>query len=134
VGENQGQAAPAGVVAKTQGLREVLELIANKWTVEIVVTLARGTTRYNQLEREVHGISQKMLTQTLRALEANGIVDRKLYASVPPKVEYSLTSLGRTLVDTLSPLCAWAREHLDEVEAARRHGRSATPRQLRRSI
>jgi len=84
-----------------------------------VYTLARGTKRFGQLQREIGGISQRMLTQTLRDLERDGIVKRTVYPVVPPKVDYSLTPLGETLVEALTAVCHWAEGHLSEVEAAR---------------
>lgn len=96
-----------------------LELISDKWAILVVYHLADTTYRYNQLKREITGISAKMLTQTLRNLEANGIVHREVYPTMPPKVEYSLTPLGDTLVPPLKQLCIWAETHLDDVLAAR---------------
>lgn len=101
--------------------RQVLELIADKWTAIIIYRLAQGTKRYSEIQREISGISQKMLTQTLRGLERDGIVERKVYPVVPPKVEYSLTPLGETLIEPLCKLCEWAETHVSEVEAARTH-------------
>lgn len=99
--------------------RQVLDLIADKWTAIIIYRLAEDTKRYSQLQREINGISQKMLTQTLRSLERDGIVERKVYAVVPPMVEYSLTPLGQTLIEPLCTLCKWAETHIPEVEVAR---------------
>lgn len=101
--------------------RQVLDLIADKWTAIIIYRLSQGTKRYSQLQREISGISQKMLTQTLRGLERDGIVERKVYAVVPPMVEYSLTELGETLIEPLCKLCQWAETHIPQVEAARSH-------------
>lgn len=101
--------------------RQVLALIANKWTAIIIYCLSQGTKRYSELQREISGISQKMLTQTLRSLERDGIVKRQVYAVVPPMVEYSLTPLGKTLIEPLCNLCEWAESHIPEVEAARQH-------------
>jgi DNA-binding HxlR family transcriptional regulator len=98
--------------------RLVLERIADKWTVLVVGRLATGTKRFGELKRTIGGISQKSLTQTLRELERDGIVTRRVYASVPPKVEYSLTPLGRTLVDLLDSIRAWAETHIEQVLAA----------------
>jgi len=81
--------------------------------------LAGGTYRYSELHRTIDGISQKMLTQTLRDLESNGLVLRKVYPEVPPRTEYSLTPLGLTLTEPLGALCAWAERHLPELEKAR---------------
>jgi DNA-binding HxlR family transcriptional regulator len=87
--------------------------------VLIIAALAEGTRRYNALRRELTGVSQKMLTQTLRDLECNGLVERTVYPDTPPRVEYGLTPLGRTLVEALTVLRDWADEHYHEVEAAR---------------
>lgn len=100
--------------------RVVLERIADKWTALIIQVLARGTQRHSALQREIGGISQKMLTQTLRSLERDGLVLRKVHPVVPPKVEYALTRLGRTLIEPLQGLCRWTEKHLPELEANRR--------------
>jgi DNA-binding HxlR family transcriptional regulator len=100
------------------GSRQVLALIADRWTAIVIYALARGTMRFGQLQREI-GLSQKVLTDTLRAMEREGLVHRKVYAVVPPKVEYSLTELGASLIEPLSALCRWAERHLGEVQAAR---------------
>jgi DNA-binding HxlR family transcriptional regulator len=99
--------------------RQALALIADKWAVLVITTLAGGTRRYNALRRDLAGVSQKMLTQTLRDLECNGLVERTVYPDTPPRVEYGLTPLGRTLVEALTVLRDWADEHYHEVEAAR---------------
>jgi DNA-binding HxlR family transcriptional regulator len=99
--------------------RVVLDRIADKWTVLIVGALESRTMRFGALRREIGGVSQKMLTQTLRQLERDGLVNRKVYASVPPKVEYSLTALGRTLVRTLEAIRGWAETHIEDVLKAR---------------
>jgi len=95
--------------------RRVLDRIADKWTVLVVGVLAEGTLRFGQLRREVTGISQKVLTETLRDLERDGIVSRKVYASVPPRVEYSLTPLGRSLTGLLDSVRSWAETHIEAV-------------------
>lgn len=100
--------------------RRALELIADKWAVLILYALSRGTMRHNRLHREIEGISQKMLTKTLRRLERDGLVGREVYPMIPPRVEYSLTPLGQSLIGILAGLCQWAEEHIEEVEAARR--------------
>src|SRR5256712_12243565 len=99
--------------------RLVLERIADKWTALIIQILSKGTMRYSALQREIGGISQKMLTQTLRSLERDGLVERKVYPVVPPKVEYSLSKLGRTLIEPLRGLCRWSEKHLAELQANR---------------
>ena len=101
------------------GAQQVLERIADKWTALVIYRLARGTKRYGELQRSIGGVSQKMLTHTLRSLERDGLVERTVYPVVPPKVEYSLTPLGRTLIEPLRAVCKWAEEHLPELQAAR---------------
>src|SRR5579871_4553760 len=99
--------------------RLVLDRIADKWTVLIIRRLSDGTLRFAQLRRAVDGISQKVLTNTLRGLERDGIVTRRIYASVPPKVEYSLTSLGRSLCNLVEGICGWAEGNIERVREAR---------------
>jgi len=99
--------------------RMVLDRIADKWTVLIVGALENKTKRFGELRREIGGVSQKMLTQTLRGLERDGLVTRVVYASVPPKVEYSLTELGRTLVRTLEAIRDWSEKNIEDVLKAR---------------
>ncbi|MFG6202379.1 winged helix-turn-helix transcriptional regulator [Nonomuraea sp. JJY05] len=101
-------------------IREVLDIVADKWSVLIVVLLGQRTHRFSELNRSIEGISQRMLTLTLRTLVRDGLVARTAYASVPPRVEYELTELGRTLLGPLTALDAWAREHRDDIVAARR--------------
>ncbi len=104
--------------------RAVLDRIADKWTALVIHTLADGTQRFGQLNRRIGGISQKMLTQTLRALERDGLVERIVHPVVPPRVDYRLTALGRSLRQPLEAVCAWAEAHIQEIRAARaRHGR-----------
>jgi len=99
--------------------RMVLDRIADKWTVLIVGALENKTKRFGELRREIGGVSQKMLTQTLRGLERDGLVTRVVYASVPPKVEYSLTELGRTLVRILEAIRGWSEKNIGDVLKAR---------------
>jgi DNA-binding HxlR family transcriptional regulator len=103
--------------------RKTLELLSSTWTVLVVHALAERTHRYSELKSRVEGVTHKMLAQTLRALERDGLVTRRVYPVVPPKVEYTLTPLGLTLVPILSSLCRWSEEHYDEVEAARALGK-----------
>jgi DNA-binding HxlR family transcriptional regulator len=100
-------------------LRQALDLIADKWVVAVLYLLSHGTKRYGELQREIGDISQRMLTKTLRDLERNGLVDRKVYPVVPPMVEYSLTPLGTTLNLVLKSLCDWSAENFQQVEIAR---------------
>ena len=102
-----------------RGTHTVLDLIGGKWSVDVLYLLAGGTRRYSEVFYEVGEISKKTLTQTLRALERDGLVARKVYAEVPPKVEYSLTQLGWSLTEPLMNMYEWAAEHLHELEAAR---------------
>ena len=98
--------------------RLVLDQIADKWAVLVLGLLAEDTHRFNVLRRRIDGISQKMLTQTLRGLERNGLVAREVFATVPVTVEYSLTPLGETLVKAVEEVRLWAETHIDEVLAA----------------
>lgn len=99
--------------------RPILDRIGDRWTVLIVVILGDGEKRFSQLLRSIEGISQKMLTQTLRGLERDGLVRRTVYPEVPVRVEYALTDAGRTLLDPLQALQDWAINHLDDVFASR---------------
>ena len=99
--------------------RLIVDHLADKWAVLIVRRLADGTLRFAELRRAIDGISQKMLTSTLRDLERDGLVTRKLYASVPPKVEYTLTPLGGSLVNKVEELCRWAEANVGQVLKAR---------------
>ncbi|GAA1615053.1 winged helix-turn-helix transcriptional regulator [Leucobacter chromiireducens] len=99
--------------------RQLLDRIGDRWTVLIIGALGDGPLRFGELSRRVDGVSQKMLTQTLRALERDGLVTRTLYPQVPPRVEYELTQAGRTLQGPLGALDDWARTHMVGVLAAR---------------
>ncbi|MBA3424253.1 MAG: helix-turn-helix transcriptional regulator [Rubrobacter sp.] len=110
---------PDSVFERGSRSRQALELVADRWAILILYALSLGTLRHSQLHRQIQGISQKMLTKTLRGLERDGLISRKVYPVVPPKVEYSLTSLGRDLMTPLSQLCIWAEDHIEEVKAAR---------------
>jgi DNA-binding HxlR family transcriptional regulator len=99
--------------------REALNLIADKWTVLVIYALSTGTQRYSQIHRSVACITHKMLAQTLRRLERDGILERKVSAVIPPKTEYTLTALGETLIVPLQVLFQWGQSHMDTVEQAR---------------
>lgn len=99
--------------------RTSLARIANKWTAMVVIALGDGRLRFRDLRATVEGISGKVLTDTLRDLERDGLIARHAYAEVPPRVEYELTTLGRTLHAPLLALSRWAEEHIAEVLAAR---------------
>jgi DNA-binding HxlR family transcriptional regulator len=111
--------APTNVYAEACPSRAILELIADKWTLLILPALRRGRLRNGDLMRVIGGVSQKMLTQTLRELEHNGLVSRIDHQEVPPRVEYELTELGRSLSDLMRKLDTWAEENLTEVIEAR---------------
>jgi DNA-binding HxlR family transcriptional regulator len=99
--------------------RLILERIADKWTALIMGILAQSEhRRFNELRRMIGGISQKMLTQTLRDLERDGLVKRTIYAEIPSRVEYELTPLGHTLCGPISSLTQWAHDHMEEVKSA----------------
>ncbi|MEO1295380.1 MAG: helix-turn-helix domain-containing protein [Cyanobacteria bacterium J06636_16] len=110
---------PASVLDHHPYLRQALDLVDDKWIVAVMYVLSRGTKRYGELQREIGKISQRMLTRTLRDLERDGLISRKVYPVVPPMVEYSLTSLGETLATVLRSLCDWSIQNFDAVEAAR---------------
>ncbi len=99
--------------------REILDRIGDRWTVLVIGTLHDGPQRFSQIARTVDGISQKMLTQTLRILERDGLVTRTQYPQIPPRVEYELTTLGRSLIEPLTALEKWAKDNMSKVLAAR---------------
>ena len=115
--------------AKNCPSRQVLDRIGDTWSVLIVTLLAGGPQRYTTLQRQIEGISPKMLTQTLRALERDGLITRTVQAVVPPRVDYALTPLGDSLFDLVAALEKWAVNHMDDVLAARvaYDGREAHP-------
>jgi DNA-binding HxlR family transcriptional regulator len=117
---------PLNLFSTNPYLRQALDLIADKWVVAVLYLLSQGTKRYGELQREIGDISQRMLTKTLRDLERNGLVDRKVYPVVPPMVEYSLTPLGATLNLVLKSLCDWSSENFQQVEIARNEYDQAT--------
>src|SRR3569833_3152287 len=102
-----------------KGESEVLSLEGDKWSVLIVMLLGGGPRRFNELKRMVGGISQRMLTLTLRGLERDGLVTRTVYPTIPPRVDYELTDLGRGLQLPVRALGEWATTHQDRIEAAR---------------
>jgi DNA-binding HxlR family transcriptional regulator len=99
--------------------RQVLDRIADKWTMLVIVALEHGTLRFSELRRSIDGISQKMLTQTLRALERDGIVEREVIPTVPVTVRYTLTPLGHSLASVVTVVREWAYANMDDIEAAR---------------
>lgn len=101
----------------------VVALLADKWTIPVIHALARGTRRTGELRKELGGgaaggVSQKMLTQTLRTLEAHGLVERRVFPVVPPRVEYSLTAMGASINEPLAGICTWVVRHGPALESA----------------
>jgi DNA-binding HxlR family transcriptional regulator len=111
---------PACVLDPDCPSRHFLSRLADKWSVLVIYALEEGPQRNGELRRMIGGISQKMLTQTLRNLERDGLVARKVHAVVPPRVDYALTPLGRSLGGPLAVFCEWAERHLPQMMAARR--------------
>ena len=99
--------------------REVLNRVGDKWSVYVVALLGQGPRRFSELRRTIEGISQRMLTLTLRGLERDGLVTRTVYATIPPRVDYALTPLGQTLLVPVQALAMWADEHRGEIQQAR---------------
>jgi DNA-binding HxlR family transcriptional regulator len=106
--------APACLAA-----REVLNRVGDKWSIYVVVYLCDGPLRFNALRRSIEGISQRMLTLTLRGLERDGLVTRTLFPTIPPRVDYELTDCGRTLLEPVLALSQWAERHREEIQASR---------------
>ncbi len=100
-------------------IRQILDRIADKWSLLTIALLEEGTLRFTELQRRIDGISQRMLTVTLRQLERDGLVTRTVYPVVPPRVEYALTPLGATLHATIRSLVDWTEDHQAEIAAAR---------------
>ncbi|MBF6453791.1 winged helix-turn-helix transcriptional regulator [Nocardia cyriacigeorgica] len=110
---------PADVFSAKCPTRQVLDHIAGKWTILVVDALLEGTMRYTDLSRRIEGVSQKMLTQTLRSLEGDGFITRTVHPTIPPRVEYDLTPLGRSLAEPITALRRWTENHINEIEQAR---------------
>ncbi|UBU18156.1 winged helix-turn-helix transcriptional regulator [Nonomuraea gerenzanensis] len=100
--------------------REIFSDVANKWALLIIEALGERTLRFSELRKEVEGISHKMLTQNLRMLERNGLAERTVYPTVPPRVEYTLTPPGQALRATVDLICGWTHEFFGHIESARR--------------
>ncbi|MFE0027615.1 winged helix-turn-helix transcriptional regulator [Amycolatopsis sp. NPDC059021] len=101
-------------------VREVLDRVGDKWSITVVAELGRSPLRFTELKRRIPGISQRMLTATVRTLERDGLISRTVHPVVPPRVDYALTPLGRTLLDTAWALMNWAVEHTGDIDRARR--------------
>ncbi|WP_217914642.1 winged helix-turn-helix transcriptional regulator [Miltoncostaea marina] len=117
---HSGGTGPAPVAAtRACELRELLDRLGDKWSLLVVELLGDGTKRFTELLRHIEGISQRMLTLTLRRLERDGLVLRTVHAVVPPQVDYELTPLGASLLDAVTPLVAWTRAHRGAIGEAR---------------
>jgi DNA-binding HxlR family transcriptional regulator len=114
-----GSESMPGFASASCRVREVLDRIGDKWAIYVVDRLSQGPRRFSELLRGIDGITARMLTVTLRGLERDGILTRTVHAVVPPRVDYQLTSLGETLLDTIAQLTAWADAHIGEIEEAR---------------
>jgi len=112
--------APKSDDATKCPIRDVLDRIGDRWSLLVLLTLADGTMRFSVLKRAIGDISQRMLAQTLRTLEQDGLLTRKVYPSVPPRVDYTLTKMGHTLLTKLDPLVEWATHNHQAVKAARK--------------
>ncbi|NLR97506.1 helix-turn-helix transcriptional regulator [Rhizobium sp. P38BS-XIX] len=102
-----------------QVVREILDLVGDKWTLYIIATLRNGPVRFNELRRQIDGISQRMLTINLRGLERDGLVKRTLFPTIPPRVDYELTEVGRTLLAPVMALVTWANSNKENIQGAR---------------
>jgi len=110
--------------------REILDRIGDKWSLYITATLRSGPRRFNQLRREIEGISQRMLTLTLRGLERDGLVTRTMFPTIPPRVDYELTELGETLLEPVMALVAWAEKNKPAIaESQKRFDEAPEPLQ-----
>ncbi|MFJ8962953.1 winged helix-turn-helix transcriptional regulator [Lentzea sp. NPDC102401] len=121
-----GRGPCAGIPAEQMDfIRQVLDRVGDKWSMLVIVVLEGGPLRYTDLLRQVPGISQRMLTLTVRQLQQDGLVTRTAYAEVPPRVEYALAPLGRSLLETVTSLVRWASDHHQEIREHR--ARATTP-------
>ncbi|MFF3504273.1 winged helix-turn-helix transcriptional regulator [Streptomyces sp. NPDC003247] len=119
-----GESDPMSVLGRrdevTCRVRDVLDRVGSKWTVTVIHELGSGSRRFTEIKNAVPGISQRMLTETLRGLERDGLVERTVHPVVPPRVDYELTSLGRTLLESVRTVLDWALEHVDDIDVARK--------------
>ena len=105
--------------AACPAVRDVLHRVGDKWSVQIVALLGGGKLRFSELRRSIEGISQRMLTLTLRGLERDGLITRTVFPTIPPRVDYELTSLGETLLEPIQGLAEWAAEYRTSIQTAR---------------
>ena len=110
---------PLHAPTKCPAIREVLNRVGDKWSVQIVGLLGEGTMRFSELRRAIDGISQRMLTLTLRGLERDGLISRTVFPEIPPRVEYALTRLGDTLLEPIQGLAEWAGNNRTAIQTAR---------------
>jgi DNA-binding HxlR family transcriptional regulator len=111
--------SPPDLHDNCRGVASILSRVGDKWSVLVIMMLFNGPKRFNEIKRLIGGISQRMLTLTLRGLERDGLVTRTVFPTIPPRVDYELTDLGRGLSQPVIALGSWALDHLDEIEAAR---------------
>ena len=116
---NEGTKGQLHNTEECVSINEVLTRVGDKWSLQVISQLAEGTMRFTELKRSVEGISQRMLTLTLRQLERDGLVERTVYPTVPPKVEYTLSELGRTIRVPVTALANWALTYRLDIQAAR---------------
>ncbi|MEZ3159351.1 helix-turn-helix domain-containing protein [Microbacterium sp. BWT-B31] len=109
----------SGTLDEGRAIRDVLDRVGDKWSLLVIVTLRDGILRFTELQRHIPGISQRMLTLTLRQLERDGLITRTVHAEVPPRVEYALTELGATLIGIAASLGEWAIANQPRIEASR---------------
>lgn len=109
----------AGAASQGAAVRDVLNRIGDKWSLLVIVTLDKGRLRFSELQRHIPGVSQRMLTLTLRHLERDGLLTRTVHAEVPPRVEYELTDIGRTLIEPSAGLAKWAIANRRSIESSR---------------
>jgi DNA-binding HxlR family transcriptional regulator len=111
---------PKGRLAELCPIRDVLDRVSDRWSVLVMHELSEGTLRFGELKARIEDISQRMLAQTLRRLEEDGLVARKVFPTIPPRVDYTLTKLGHSLLVPVQGMMQWAAENQDAVRAARR--------------
>ncbi|MBR8642807.1 helix-turn-helix transcriptional regulator [Streptomyces tuirus] len=122
IGPRDGPGPCAGIPAEQMAfVRQVLDRVGDKWSLLVIAVLEGGPLRYTDLQRQAPGISQRMLTLTLRRLRQDGLITRTAYAEVPPRVEYALTPLGRGLHEIAASLVRWAFDHHEEIREHRAH-------------
>ena len=120
------------VSGKCLAVREVLNRVGDKWSVQVVGLLGDGKKRFSELRRSIEGISQRMLTLTLKGLERDGLITRTAYPTIPPRVEYELTKLGRSLLTPITELGDWAGQNRERIQIARNRYDAQKPKNPQR--